>query len=539
MKIFQSFWTKLLIFIVAVVLLGYFGVNPLLNKLLKEQVESKLIGNFSYEYDTIQVDIFSRSVILKNVAWQFPKDSSSLKHKGKVKHFAVKGISWTSIFGNLKIKSLDIESPEFNSKIEVNKILNQKEDTVRLDQFDFYNLIKGQINSLEIDQINITDAEAKWLAPDFETVWRKVSGGELHLSKIVIDSATTAKQNGMFGLEQFELSFNNASIYLPDSLHQISFGKSKLNYREQSAEIDSFQINVLLSDQEIYKQFKYEKTAISLLIPKISLSETDYSRLFTQQYIDIGQINIKDLKLNAYKDKNSAFPYFKKPPLPQGLIQQLSKKIKVDKISVHNAYIAYEQKAKETDKKGGVFFSELNASITHLTNDSLLLKNDPITKMTFNTKLYNKSLLKGTIYFDMTSKTLAHTVEGELSPIDLTVANKALTPLLAYQIRSGQLSELKFRFNADIKNAQGDLDFLYENFKIDKLDKKNMKGNQFDEQLFSFIANGFVIKNSNPDWKGKERKGNIQFERNVRKSIFHYWWNAILSGMQSIILPGK
>jgi hypothetical protein len=539
MILLKSNWTKFFIFIVIILAISYYGINPFLNKLLKEQVESKLIGNFSYKYDTIEVNIFKRSVVLREVAWQFPKDSSQLQHKGRVKQFTVKGISWTSIFGDLNIQTLSITSPEFNSKIQVNKLLNQKEDTVRLDQFNFYSLIKGQLKSLKIDQITITNAEAKWFAPDFKTVWREVNDGSLKMTTVVIDSTTTANQNGMFGLDQFILSFRKASIFLADSLHQISLGKGTLNKNKQLAEIDSIQIKVLLSEKEIHRQFKYEKAAITLLAPKTILTGANIDKLFTKQYVDIQKIKLSDLQLQVYKDKNAINPYFKKPPLPQILIQQLSQSIKLDSILIDNASISYTQKSKETGEKGYVFFTELNTTITHLTNDSLSLQENPLALMNFNTKLYGKSQLQGKIFFDMTSKTQAHTFEGELFPFDLMEANRLLAPLTTYQFKSGHVNQLKFRFNADNQRAIGSLSFLYDKLRIEKGNSYRLKGNQLDEQLISFVANTFIIKNSNPDWLGKEREGQIYYDRNINKSIFHYWWYAILSGLKTVTLPSQ
>lgn len=539
MNILKSRWSKLIIFISIILVIVYYGVNPFLNKLLIAQVESKLIGNFSYKYDTIQVNIFKRSVVLKEVAWQFPKDTSQLKHKGRVKQFTVEGISWTSIFGDLSIKHLEIASPEFNSKIQVNKLLNQIEDTARRDQFNFYNLIKGQLKSLKIDQITITNGQAKWYAPDFKTIWRELNDGSLTMTAIAIDSLTTANQGGMFGLDEFILSFKNGRIFLADSLHQISLGKTILNKNKQIAEIDSLQINVLLSEKEIYRRFKYEKTALTLLAPKIILTGADYEKLFTKQYIDIQKIKIANLDLQVYKDKNALTPDFKKPPLPQQLVQQLSNSIKIDSILINNASITYTQKAKETDQKGAVFFTDLNAEITNLTNDSVLLQDNPITLMNFSTKLYDKSQLKGTVFFDMTSKTQAHTFDGELSPFNLMEANRLLAPLTTYQFKSGNINQLKFRFNADNRRAVGTLSFIYDNLRIEKGNSYRLKGHQFDEQIISFVANTFIIKNSNPDWHGKKRGGKIYYDRNPNKAIFQYWWYAILSGIKSVTLPSQ
>ncbi len=525
----------LLISVIALAAIGYLGVNPILNNVLKKQVEKRLIGNFAYEYDTIMVDVFKRSVTLKNVKWRFPKDSSHVKHKGTVKEFSVKGIGLFAFSGDLGIKTILVDEPTFSTQIQVNKFLNSKDDTSRLKQFNFYSLIDKQLNSLTVDEIKVSKADAQWYSPNFQKIWREVKNGYLEVKDFKIDSATAAQNNGLFGLSNFDLHFKEASLFLPDSLHRIKLGYTAINYHKKEITIDSLRIKPLIRNNRLAKQFYYEKTSLDLQLPKIKFEGVDFEQLFQQQTIAINKLKLNDLKLIAFKDKNAVEPSDYKP-LPQKLLRQLSKSITLDSLVINNASIAYHQKDKSSDEIGKVNFEQLNGSIANITNDSLRLSNNAKAVFKFSTLLFNKSSLSAEIEFQMDDENSQHKITGSLAPIELREANQIITPLQAFLIKDGQTKDLNFSFWLNNNEAKGDLNFLYSNLKIQKLDDKTLKKGKLENKLFSLVANSFVVRSSNPDWKGNEKKGKIDFERNKQKSIFHFWWQAILTGLQSILM---
>lgn len=525
--------------ILGIFLIGYLGINPLLNYVLKEQVEKKLVGNFTIKYDTIMVNIFDRSVKMKNVAFQFPKDSSEVKTRGSVSEFAVKGISWWSVFGDLKIDEISIAEPKFNTQISANKLFETKSDTTKKSKFNFYKLIEGNLNSLNVESIIIERAAAKWYSPDFSQIWRELDNGNLHVSKFVIDSATAAQNNGLFGLSDFSLDFKSAKLYLPDSLHSIILGNTIIDYERNMLSIDSMRLEPIVTKQQLNAKFKYEKTRIHLKAPKIRIFDIDFNRIIKEQKLDIAKVVIENLYLEAFKDKNAVEPTFKRPPLPQSVLKDLTNSLTIDTLQLTNSYIQYEQKAEKSNEVGKVDFTKLNAIITHITNDSLELAKNPNMLFSFNTFLFGKSSLKADVNFNLKSKSNSHNIVGSLAPIDLADANEILTPIMAFSIRSGKLSKFKFDFTLTNTHSSGVLDFRYEDLKLEKMDSKSLNEGDFKDKLFTFAANTFAIRDANPGWLGDVRTGEIDFDRVMHKSIFHYWWQSLRTGIQSTVVPGQ
>lgn len=107
-----------------------------------------------------------------------------------------------------------------------------------------------------------------------------------------------------------------------------------------------------------------------------------------------------------------------------------------------------------------------------------------------------------------------------------------LIPAAFTQIESGWLQNLDFEFTYGNDQSEGIMNFEYENLKIHTLKKKNVEKNPL-QAVKTFIANTFVIKTDNLQSDKNFRQGEIQFERNKKKSIFNYWWKSLLSGFKS------
>jgi hypothetical protein len=50
-----------------------------------------------------------------------------------------------------------------------------------------------------------------------------------------------------------------------------------------------------------------------------------------------------------------------------------------------------------------------------------------------------------------------------------------------------------------------------------------------------FVANNFVLKDSNPSGKKEPRIARMHFERNKQRFMFHYTWQTIFSGIKETV----
>ncbi|MBA3899785.1 MAG: hypothetical protein H0X62_06180, partial [Bacteroidetes bacterium] len=147
--------------------------------------------------------------------------------------------------------------------------------------------------------------------------------------------------------------------------------------------------------------------------------------------------------------------------------------------------------------------------------------------------------MKADFVFDLTNNFGSHRIKGSLKAFDLTTFNPVFEPLSAVSIRSGKVEKINFNLFLNDYVADGTLDFIYSDLKIDMLDKVGSKNKKFNKKLTGLLANTFVVKKSNPSGKREPRVGIIHFKRPQDKSMFYFWNKALITGVKSTLISSE
>ena len=123
---------------------------------------------------------------------------------------------------------------------------------------------------------------------------------------------------------------------------------------------------------------------------------------------------------------------------------------------------------------------------------------------------------------------------GTLEKFPLDALNIMLKNNANILIKEGYADKLEFSFHANEKYSSGSLLFLYHDLKIELLNKETNKS-ALKEKLISFVANKFLIKESNPKKNEPPRRELIFYQRNPNRFIFNYTWKSVLSGLKPTI----
>lgn len=531
----KSFWLILFLTLSSLMLLTAWVINPLLKNLLATQVEKKLVGNFYYEYENLKVDLIKRSVSFENVNWRFPKDTSVFNQRGFIRRFKIEGISILSLIGgsNARISDIVFDSLILHKRIDQ---LSKKNSTSNNQTFDFYSLIKGQIPGVEVETIQIKNGDATWLDPENKKVWGKISKVQLSVNSFTLDSITTVTDNGWFSFQNVLLEGVAGELYLPDSLHKIRMAKIKLDYQNNKITIDSLRVIPLFSKLQMRHVRRYQTNRFELSVPRVTIAGIDMKRIMVNNELRVDKILLEQLRLTAFRDKNPPRDPHHFPSLPQLTLQHTQLNIKIDSISIRNAYIEYEQLSERTQKAGKVSFEKMDAELGNITNDSASIQHNPHATLEVSTQLMGISRLAVNVVFNLSDSNGDHWITGTLGKLDLLALNKVFEPLTAVSIRSGLLDQLHFNMRLNNDVSDGEVTFLYSNLKIDKLDVDHLQNQDFDNSIKSLLANTFLIKKSNPSGRRDPRIGIIHFKRNKRKAIFDFWLKSVLDGMKSTVL---
>jgi hypothetical protein len=98
------------------------------------------------------------------------------------------------------------------------------------------------------------------------------------------------------------------------------------------------------------------------------------------------------------------------------------------------------------------------------------------------------------------------------------------------------LNSLTFNFDYTDERSTGTVLINYENLKITSLTKE--KDAEKDE-FKTFIANVILKKDKDEKVAKERRNGIIDFERDKRRAVFHYWWKSLYSVLKSTVLDTR
>ena len=244
------------------------------------------------------------------------------------------------------------------------------------------------------------------------------------------------------------------------------------------------------------------------------------------------KVDVFDVVIDDFRDRNFADREDHFPLLPMSALMRIENSIDINELVLHNGSISYSELAKDGVVPGVLRFENVNASISNISNQS------PISGDTLLTELQATADLMGIGKMQMKFSTqIADTINhqfrlsGRVNSMPLVAFNDILKPVTFVEVRSGDLRQLDFIFDANKEGAIGELRLDYLNLRVAIYNAETQDMDQ--ERVFmSFMANTFVLKNRSSRRLGKAKDQEIRFERDPEKSMFNYWWKSILSGIK-------
>lgn len=503
------------------ILLKY--ANPWVEDKLSQQLNALKESPLNLSYKKLNVNILSGNASLDSV--------SLSKQEGK-NHY-------TFNFDRLDVDGLGVMSYIFNNKIKLGKVrlskphieftrvldsdtLNQKETSEAIKLPDL--LIKSfKTNEGSFSIYNKREDKKNQFATGLF---------DLSLKELETDSAESHEYT-YFDVNKLNIELNDINLTLPDSLTQASIQHVSLNAKTGTILIDSMHLKSRYEKYKLAHVVNHEIDWMDIHNPSVKISGIDVPKLIAEGAYAIKCITIEGLDAVLFRDKRLPFPEKPDTKLLHQVIADLKVQLAVDTIKVKNGNIEYQEFIKKGVGPGTVTFKELYATFYNFTNvDSIQEKVKYTAHMDAQSKVMGKSLLKASFSFPLVNNNQLHTVSGNLEAVDLVAFNPMLEDVAFVSIEKGQLKDLNFEFKYNNDASNGTMHFEYEDLKINTLDKESNSSEGLGEDIKSFIANTFVVRTNNLK-KDSFRVGDIEFERDKKKSIFNYWWKSLLTGFRS------
>ncbi|TVP50307.1 MAG: hypothetical protein EA341_07725 [Mongoliibacter sp.] len=295
----------------------------------------------------------------------------------------------------------------------------------------------------------------------------------------------------------------------------------------------------LLNKEDQYEytaQFDYDQGWVEIDKVNMDFRGLDFMQFFRESTIEVDTVFARNMELLAFKDKRKPEDKSRRPKMLNQILEEIDQKIHIENLFLENAYIKIEERPdNDAPSAGYIYFSDVNAHATNITNISDRVEKNNEILIDASGKLMGEGSLETKITYYLDTEMHDFRLVGTLRNFNLPAVNTMIEPEAKVGIKDGKVNRLDFNIAANDYEGSGELIFRYENLEIEILNDDFESDNNLLRKLGAFVANKLVIKSNNPDKRGNLKKGNVYFMRVQHKSMFHYWWQLIFSGLKSTL----
>jgi len=385
--------------------------------------------------------------------------------------------------------------------------------TFKLNEFSI------QIKNNLYDSVRISLRDLNIQAYDFQLTKEDLTDSKslFHVRKIHGEIA-----EALFHFDQFRQYVEVRDIILDTEKKKMTFG-----YMGLLNKLDKY---------EYTSQFKERQGWLELDKAEMELRGVNFGSYFRKGIIEVDTVFANNFQLESFVDKRIPEDKMKRPQLIHQVFQDLQQVIHIEHLFLDNAHIGIEERPEnESPRSGNLFFSELNAHITNVSNYLERRGSNRIISIDATGKLMGEGEINAKINFDLEDPEGKFTLKGTLGKMDLTKVNSMIGPEAKASLKSGTVDRLDFNILANDYEGSGELIIRYQNLEIELLNKDFEQDQNLIRKLGAFIANKVIIKSNNPNKRGDLQKGSVYFIREPHKSMFNYWWQLIFSGLKSTL----
>ncbi len=479
-------------------------------------VEKRAVTEFRKihgEFSSLKINLFTRSVTVKNLNWQ--SRYTLYPHTIVLKVVRLQGISPYQLFYNHKIQArellLDSGIISYNSvpKIDSIKVPLTKSYGVEIEHITLRNVkteVKGDslvkmeaILSVSFGAINITTPDR--ILASLKSSFRYLNG--------------SAKQ----------LLINKDSGF-----YTIKVDHMNINSHLQTLAFDSFVLIPNYGKYEFAKAFGKQTDRVDLSIDKIDVKGLNFPGLLDSTF-SMDKISVHKAILHVFRDKRIPERNKSIKSMPMTALQKLPFSFSIDSIAINNSKITVEELSPEGFRPGYINFQELSAVMAGLSN-RYKVKKPKYARLTASAKIMGSGLINAAFLFPLDDSP-TYSASGVVSGLPLRDLNSILENAAQIRIESGLLNELRFNFNYTDINSKGSIEIKYEDLNMTRLNFDRDKSTNFFKTL---LLNAFIKNSKDKSTSQANRTGIIDVQRDRHHFIFNYWWKSLQSGLKYSVM---
>ena len=535
-----SYWTLGVLGLILILLvIGGFVLQNRLPEQLKSTIHKQTKGVYKLEFADMDVSLIKGSMHLDSVSL-IPDTGAYLKNQNAE--------SAKNLF-QLKASSLNISGLKllkylFSKKLQLTSIaldhpdliIMKMRDTVAVDssiEKSLYHqmpeLLKdAKVKILRVNELSIVNQDKG----DTSKRGGQWSGLSFALESISIDSLSHQDSTKLWFCSDIQSNSKNIRFASADGMYEYTIAELKASVKDKSINVSDFKVIPQYPEIEFSQRLGKQGDRYDMVFGKISADDIDFKNFEESGRLRLSALSLENAELRIFNNKT--LPGSKEPKtdnFPHIAIKKLAIPLTLDTLLMKKISIYYKELSPESGKSGTAFFTNLYGTLHNVTNDSIQWKKDPWCRANFETRFLGNARLLVDLNLNMADKDGEFNYKGSLGPAKGKFYNQILEPMAMARIEDGDIKSIKFAVNANRYGSTADVVMLYDDLKASLLGKdgKVLK----KKGLLSFLANTFIVKNSNPRKKGEPPvEANVNHAHSPERSFFNLMWKSVFAGLK-------
>ena len=396
----------------------------------------------------------------------------------------------------------------------------------------------GASETIEIDNKFFDDAIVKNIVvgKTVLTVYNKANPNETPLTLKNVEFAAADIDSifsgtdivKLLGYSNWKFKADGISFITNDKIYNVQIGPFALDKVKRTISVQNISILPTLSEAAFVKSLKAQKDLFNLNFKNIIFAGVDLAALMDKKTIIADELTFEPT-IKAFDDRTVTPDNASKlGKYPYQSMMEIETKFFVKNVRVKNGYVSYRERGAISKNIGDVFFSNVNGTVSNVTNIGSFIKQNSLMQVNVTTRFLNMAMLNSNWKIPLNATDGSFTINGKLGGFNGTKLNPVIEPLGMGSVTNGNITSYNFNLKGNDVKATGDAVLLYDHLKIKLLENKDEKITK--KSVTSFVAN-VLVKDQNPS-NGRTRTAQIAFDRIMTKSFFNLVWKSIFDGFK-------
>ncbi|TXK45749.1 hypothetical protein FVR03_12065 [Pontibacter qinzhouensis] len=494
----------------------------------------------SMQYSSQSQELVARSINLvsdKEVHKRLKQENRELANRNlfdlSAEHFKITGLDLIRAYetGRYTMSEIRLNEPEVGI-LQDQHIAATETDAAEAEAAT--DRLNKMVDAFRVRNINITDGTFRFnILQDTLLRSQTVEHVSLALEQFRLVNLQASDPLDMFYVEDIGLLIRDYAVFLPDSLYQLQVKEIRTSLNDQAIYIDSLRLIPLFDKEAFTEKLDYSDDRFDVTVPTVKVLGINLNALYNYQDIMVKKLLIQDVEANIYRDNRLTQDPNRRPYTLQKMLRQVDQYLAVDTVLLERTKLSYAEIAPQSLEEGYVVFNDLKLEILNVTNDDERIAANNVTTAYGSTNFMDAGKLEVTFKFHLDHHEDLYTYDGTLEQMNFKDFNPLLENIMGVRVTDGQVTGAAFSVTSTEHEATGNIDFLYEDLKIQLLKKDDKDNPGFFLNAGSWLINNLVIKSNNPAGRREPRKGPIEAPRDYQKSVFNHMSKAMIDGITS------